>query len=86
MFQYEQPSVDDIIRFRGHQLSVTCVVISTDNQFIYSGSKDCSIIKCKSKYALNYILPKKHTVQLQITFSNSIDKVNVLKFSLSILK
>ncbi|KAL4225880.1 pre-rRNA processing protein [Mactra antiquata] len=39
------PCDEDVILFRGHQLSVTCVVISPDTQFIYSGSKDCSIIK-----------------------------------------
>ncbi|XP_053377400.1 U3 small nucleolar RNA-interacting protein 2-like isoform X2 [Mercenaria mercenaria] len=43
------PSQEDLILFRGHQLSVTCVVISPDCQFVYSGSKDCSIIKWSLK-------------------------------------
>ncbi|XP_060580979.1 U3 small nucleolar RNA-interacting protein 2-like isoform X1 [Ruditapes philippinarum] len=43
------PSQEDLILFRGHQLSVTCVVISPDSQFVYSGSKDCSIIKWSLK-------------------------------------
>lgn len=30
---------------RGHKLSVTCVTISHDEKHIFSGSKDCSIIK-----------------------------------------
>ncbi len=32
---------------RGHQQSVTCVCISNDNKYAFTGSKDCSIIKCK---------------------------------------
>lgn len=42
---YLEPAEDDIRVFRGHYLSVTCAVISNDSKFIYSGSKDCSIIK-----------------------------------------
>ncbi|CAF4623710.1 unnamed protein product [Rotaria sp. Silwood1] len=30
---------------RGHQQSVTCVCISNDNKYAFTGSKDCSIIK-----------------------------------------
>ncbi|KAH3819784.1 U3 small nucleolar RNA-interacting protein 2-like isoform X1 [Dreissena polymorpha] len=41
----EVPSPESLILFRGHQLSVTCVVISADSQWLYSASKDCSIIK-----------------------------------------
>ncbi|KAL5014755.1 hypothetical protein ScPMuIL_009025 [Solemya velum] len=41
---YEKPS-DDICVLRGHKLPVTCVVISPDTKHVYSGSKDCSIIK-----------------------------------------
>lgn len=29
----------------GHKLSVTCIVVSTDSKFVFSGSKDCSIVK-----------------------------------------
>lgn len=32
---------------RGHQLPVTCLVISPDDRFIFSASKDGSLIKCK---------------------------------------
>ncbi|CAN8018281.1 unnamed protein product [Ixodes persulcatus] len=35
----------DIKILRGHKLSVTCVTISHDEKHIFSGSKDCSIIK-----------------------------------------
>ncbi|KAG8200444.1 hypothetical protein JTE90_000526 [Oedothorax gibbosus] len=31
--------------FKGHNLSVTCVVVSSTEKFFFSGSKDCSIIK-----------------------------------------
>lgn len=43
--EYCQPTPDDIRVLRGHQLSVTCVVITPDDRFLFSGSKDCSIIK-----------------------------------------
>ncbi|KAK3101547.1 hypothetical protein FSP39_004378 [Pinctada imbricata] len=36
---------EDRIIFRGHQLSVTCTVISPDNRYVFSASKDCSVIK-----------------------------------------
>ncbi|KAF6029184.1 RRP9 [Bugula neritina] len=40
-----EPKPEDITLLKGHQLSLTCVVISPDNLFIYTGSKDCSVIK-----------------------------------------
>ncbi|OWF42493.1 U3 small nucleolar RNA-interacting protein 2-like isoform X2 [Mizuhopecten yessoensis] len=42
---YLVPTVEDITVLRGHQLSVTCVVISPDSRHLFTGSKDCSIIK-----------------------------------------
>ncbi|KAI9597165.1 WD40-repeat-containing domain protein [Syncephalis fuscata] len=36
---------DKIKSFRGHQLSVTCVAVSSNGQYLYSGSKDGSIVK-----------------------------------------
>ncbi|KAM9276866.1 LOW QUALITY PROTEIN: U3 small nucleolar RNA-interacting protein 2 [Morus bassanus] len=43
-----QPPDPAIIRvLRGHQLPVTCLVISPDDRFIFSASKDGSLIKCK---------------------------------------
>ncbi|XP_055768239.1 U3 small nucleolar RNA-interacting protein 2-like isoform X2 [Salvelinus fontinalis] len=39
------PDVSEICLFRGHKLPVTCLVISPDDQHIFSASKDCSIIK-----------------------------------------
>jgi WD domain, G-beta repeat. len=38
---------------RGHKLSVTCVVISSDDKYIFSASKDGAIIKCEF---FNYII------------------------------
>jgi len=43
--QYVAPTSVDVTVCRGHQLPVTCVVISPDGRYIFSGSKDCSIIK-----------------------------------------
>jgi ribosomal RNA-processing protein 9 len=34
---------------RGHDLSATCVALSGDEHTAFTGSKDASIIKCKSK-------------------------------------
>lgn len=42
---YSRPDADDISILRGHKLAVTCLVISPDNKYIFSGSKDCSVIK-----------------------------------------
>lgn len=36
-----------ILRCKDHNLPVTCLVISADNQYIYSASKDGVIVKCK---------------------------------------
>lgn len=46
---YTSPIEDSTIRCRGHQLSITCVVIAPDNNHVFSGSKDCSIIKWCAK-------------------------------------
>ncbi|KAG8128307.1 hypothetical protein E2320_015166 [Naja naja] len=39
------PDISDIRILRGHQLPITCLVISPDDKYIFSASKDCSIIK-----------------------------------------
>ncbi|KAM9535752.1 U3 small nucleolar RNA-interacting protein 2-like isoform 4-T4 [Salvelinus alpinus] len=39
------PDVSEICLLRGHKLPVTCLVISPDDQHVFSASKDCSIIK-----------------------------------------
>ncbi|KAM6126485.1 U3 small nucleolar RNA-interacting protein 2 [Phoenicopterus ruber ruber] len=43
----QPPDPASIRMLRGHQLPVTCLVISPDDRFIFSGSKDGSLIKCK---------------------------------------
>lgn len=43
--QYIQPSQDAIRVLKGHQLPITCVCVSPDDKVVFSGSKDCSIIK-----------------------------------------
>ncbi|RWS12298.1 U3 small nucleolar RNA-interacting protein 2-like protein [Dinothrombium tinctorium] len=43
---YLPPNEDDIRYLKnGHKLPVTCVCVSNDSLYIYSASKDCSIIK-----------------------------------------
>ncbi|KAA0707540.1 U3 small nucleolar RNA-interacting protein 2 RRP9 -like protein [Triplophysa tibetana] len=39
------PEPEEIRLLRGHKLSVTCLVITPDENYIFSASKDCSIIK-----------------------------------------
>lgn len=46
ILQYKEPSSEDIRFSRGHQLPLTCIVISPDCKHLYTASKDCSIIKC----------------------------------------
>lgn len=43
--EYLAPSNDDLCVLRGHQLAITCLVVSSDNKFIFSAGKDCTIIK-----------------------------------------
>ncbi|XP_057314504.1 U3 small nucleolar RNA-interacting protein 2-like isoform X2 [Hydractinia symbiolongicarpus] len=40
-----KPNMENIKILRGHQLPVTCVVVSHDNKYIFSASKDGTIIK-----------------------------------------
>ncbi|XP_072308549.1 U3 small nucleolar RNA-interacting protein 2 isoform X1 [Eucyclogobius newberryi] len=39
------PDASEVRVLRGHKLPVTCLVISSDEKYIFSASKDCSIIK-----------------------------------------
>ncbi|MGH0191072.1 UNVERIFIED_CONTAM: hypothetical protein FKN15_057281 [Acipenser sinensis] len=43
--QYQPPDIADIRLLRGHQLPITCLVISPDDKQVFSAAKDCSIIK-----------------------------------------
>uniref|UniRef100_A0AAR2JA25 U3 small nucleolar RNA-interacting protein 2 n=1 Tax=Pygocentrus nattereri TaxID=42514 RepID=A0AAR2JA25_PYGNA len=43
--QLVAPDPAEIRLLRGHKLSVTCLVITPDEKYIFSASKDCSIIK-----------------------------------------
>uniref|UniRef100_A0A8C8J617 U3 small nucleolar RNA-interacting protein 2 n=1 Tax=Oncorhynchus tshawytscha TaxID=74940 RepID=A0A8C8J617_ONCTS len=43
------PDVSEIRLLRGHKLPVTCLIISPDEQYVFSASKDCSIIKYMNK-------------------------------------
>ncbi|KAM3620902.1 uncharacterized protein V6R79_003517 [Siganus canaliculatus] len=39
------PDASEIRVLRGHKLPVTCLVISSDDKYIFSSAKDCAIIK-----------------------------------------
>lgn len=41
----EAPDASEIKVLRGHKLPVTCLVISSDDKYIFSAAKDCAIIK-----------------------------------------
>ncbi|KYO22981.1 U3 small nucleolar RNA-interacting protein 2 isoform X2 [Alligator mississippiensis] len=41
----QPPDPAEIRVLRGHQLPITCLVISPDDKYIFSAAKDCSIIK-----------------------------------------
>ncbi|XP_068414977.1 U3 small nucleolar RNA-interacting protein 2 [Eschrichtius robustus] len=43
--EIQAPDSADIRILRGHQLSITCLVITPDDLAIFSASKDCTIIK-----------------------------------------
>ncbi|KFQ93516.1 U3 small nucleolar RNA-interacting protein 2, partial [Nipponia nippon] len=43
----QPPDPASVRVLRGHQLPVTCLVISPDDRFIFSAPKDGSLIKCK---------------------------------------
>lgn len=40
---------EHILYLKGHKLPVTCATVSHDGKYVYSGSKDCSIIKWCAK-------------------------------------
>ncbi|XP_069792959.1 U3 small nucleolar RNA-interacting protein 2 [Narcine bancroftii] len=42
---YLPPDASEIRLLRGHQLAITCLVLSPDDEHVFSASKDCSIIK-----------------------------------------
>ena len=52
--QYIAPDPGDIRKLRGHRLPVTCVVATPDDKYVYSGAKDCCIIKCKLHHVHTY--------------------------------
>nr|XP_028574561.1 U3 small nucleolar RNA-interacting protein 2 [Podarcis muralis] len=41
----QPPDASEIRVLRGHQLPITCLVITPDDKYIFSAAKDCSIIK-----------------------------------------
>lgn len=43
--EVQAPAPADIRVLRGHQLSITCLVITPDDSAIFSAAKDCTIIK-----------------------------------------
>lgn len=48
---YENPY---ILRCKDHKDSVTCICLSNDGLYLYSGSKDGSIVKCKILHSFIY--------------------------------
>lgn len=47
--EYRESTPEVLKIFRGHKLSITCLVISSDENYVFSASKDYSIIKWSIK-------------------------------------
>uniref|UniRef100_F6SP32 U3 small nucleolar RNA-interacting protein 2 n=2 Tax=Ciona intestinalis TaxID=7719 RepID=F6SP32_CIOIN len=43
--KFATPTSDDISVLKGHRLTVTCMAVSQNGDMVFTGSKDCSIIK-----------------------------------------
>ncbi|XP_071809622.1 U3 small nucleolar RNA-interacting protein 2-like isoform X1 [Asterias amurensis] len=43
--EYDFEATPEMTVLRGHKLSITCLVVSPDNKYIFSASKECCIIK-----------------------------------------
>lgn len=50
--QYSKIKANDIryLKCKEHRSTVTCICVSSDNKFMYSGSKDSGIVKCMYPY------------------------------------
>lgn len=57
VFQLMPPDASEIRVLRGHKLPITCLVVTSDDKYIFSAAKDCSIIKCE------YILTSRKSLQ-----------------------
>ena len=44
----------DIHAYKGHTKCITCIEIDSSNQFVYSASKDGSMIKCKKNLLFDF--------------------------------
>lgn len=46
--RYTEADVDNmvILRCKNHRDSITCICISSDDKYVYSGSKDATVVKC----------------------------------------
>lgn len=72
-----------VLRCKDHKLSITCVVISPDSKFVFSGSKDAVIVKwsLESRTKLGVILSK-HKEQDKISKNHSHDS-SILSLAIS---
>lgn len=76
--KYIGANENEIIQLKGHSLSPICLIISPDDKFIYSGSKDCSLIKwcVESKKKVKIVaggkkrIHRDHILSLAITSDN----------------
>lgn len=67
--QYIAPGADSVKFYKGHRLSVTSLVVTTNSQYVYTGGKDCTIIKCNYMVyqvtSVKYSLLKRSNSQFQ---------------------
>lgn len=68
------PDASEIRVLRGHKLPITCLVITTDEKYIFSSAKDCSIIKCWYTFKI----PKHFVFILQRSMPSLFAETNTL--------
>lgn len=61
-------SADSVKLYKGHHLSVTCVALTQDGKYAFTGSKDCTISKCKIFFRKSKILGDVETGKKIFTF------------------
>lgn len=69
--QLQPPDASEIRVLRGHQLPITCLVITPDDKYIFSAAKDCSIIKCES-YSIQNDIVLRLSVELNLAVYNPV--------------
>lgn len=68
-------------QFKGHRLTVTCAVVSHDSKFVFSGSKDASIIKWNCETGLREKTIKKRLLNKNPTEKGHLNEILCMAIS-----